>query len=135
VAAQPLSIMSGDGLVILVGRNSRQNERVTFDRAARGDRWLHAAGVPGAHVVIKSAGRPVPERTILQAAGLAAWFSRARGSTRVEVAVTDVRYVRRLRGGGPGMVTIDPDHVATVAVVPRGPEESEGPRGRDKNRR
>jgi predicted ribosome quality control (RQC) complex YloA/Tae2 family protein len=122
VAAQPLSIMSADGLVILVGRNSRQNERVTFDRAARGDRWLHAAGVPGAHVVIKSAGRPVPERTILEAAGLAAWFSRARGSTRVDVLVTDVRHVRRLRGGGPGMVTIDQGHVATVTVAPQGPE-------------
>jgi predicted ribosome quality control (RQC) complex YloA/Tae2 family protein len=78
--------------------------------------------VPGAHVVVKSAGRLVPERTILEAAGLAAWFSRARDSARVDVVVTDVRHVRRLRGGGPGMVTIDQGHVATVTVAPRRPE-------------
>jgi len=122
-AARPLQVMSGDGLVILVGRNSRQNEIVTFDRAARGDLWLHAHGVPGAHVVVKSAGRPVPEPTVREAAALAAWYSRARDRAQADVVVTDARHVRRLRGGGPGMVTCD--HTRTVTVRPRPPDTAD----------
>lgn len=118
--AAPLTWVSSDGLTVLVGRNSRQNERVTFERAARGDLWLHALGVPGAHVVIKAAGRPVPERTIREAAALAAWFSRARQEATAAVAVTDVRYVKRMKGGGPGMVTVQ--QAQTVMVEPAGPE-------------
>jgi predicted ribosome quality control (RQC) complex YloA/Tae2 family protein len=115
----PLTWVSSDGLTVLVGRNSRQNERLTFERAARGDLWLHALDVPGAHVVIKAAGRAVPERTILEAAALAAWFSRARNELAAAVAVTDVRYVKRLKGGGPGMVSVQ--QAETVVVRPAGP--------------
>jgi predicted ribosome quality control (RQC) complex YloA/Tae2 family protein len=61
--SQPLSVNSKDGLLILVGRNSRQNEEVTFRRATPHDLWLHARGVPGAHVIVKTGGREVPEAT------------------------------------------------------------------------
>lgn len=118
-AGKPLTVVSDDGFTILVGRNSRQNEVVTFERAARGDVWLHARDVPGAHVVIKAAGRPVPDRTLREAAALAAWFSRARDRAVADVAVTDVRHVRRLRGGGPGMVTVA--RADTVTVSPAAP--------------
>ncbi len=117
---EPLALSSSDGLTILVGRNSRQNERVTFERAARGDPWLHARGVPGAHVVVKAAGRPVPERTLLEAAALAAWFSASRDGRGVDVAVTDVRHVRRLKGGGQGMVRFE--HGSTLTVDPAAPD-------------
>ena len=120
-AGGPLRWVSDDGLVVLVGRNSRQNETVTFGRAARGDLWLHARSVPGAHVVVKTAGREVPERTLLAAAAAAAWFSRSRHEARVEVAVTDVRHVRRLAGGGPGMVTFDRATTVVVRPSPPGP--------------
>jgi predicted ribosome quality control (RQC) complex YloA/Tae2 family protein len=103
--APPHEVVSPDGFTILVGRNSRQNDYVTFERAVGHDLWLHARGVPGAHVIIKTEGRDVPETTIATAASLAAYYSAARGSTSVAVDVTEARRVRHLKGGGPGLVT------------------------------
>jgi predicted ribosome quality control (RQC) complex YloA/Tae2 family protein len=112
----PLHVQSRDGFTILIGRNSRQNEEVTFRQATSNDIWLHARGVPGAHVVIKTAGRQVPAGTLEQAAGLAAYYSQARGNSSVPVDYTLQRYVRRMKGGGPGMVIYD--HERTLQVRP-----------------
>ncbi|MBX5451677.1 MAG: NFACT family protein, partial [Thermogemmatispora sp.] len=112
----PLYIQSRDGFTILVGRNSRQNEEVTFRQASGNDIWLHARGVPGAHVIIKAAGRQVPQSTLEQAASLAAYYSQARGSSSVPVDYTLQRYVRHMKGGGPGMVVYD--HERTIYARP-----------------
>ncbi len=100
----PLHVQSHDGFTILIGKNSRQNEEVTFHQAAANDTWLHARGVPGAHVIIKAGGRDIPRSTLEQAASLAAYYSQARGSTSVTVDYTLQRHVRHMKGGGPGMV-------------------------------
>ncbi|HTK10764.1 MAG TPA: NFACT RNA binding domain-containing protein [Ktedonobacteraceae bacterium] len=100
----PLHLQSRDGFTILIGKNSRQNEDVTFHQATANDIWLHARGVPGSHVIIKAAGREVPHSTIDEAAGLAAYYSQSRGSTSVAVDYTLQRHVRHMKGGGPGMV-------------------------------
>ncbi|HEX6481324.1 MAG TPA: NFACT RNA binding domain-containing protein [Ktedonobacteraceae bacterium] len=114
----PLHVQSGDGFTILIGKNSRQNEEVTFHQAAANDIWLHARGVPGAHVIIKAAGREVPRSTIEQAASLAAWYSQARGSTSVPIDYTLQRHVRHMKGGGPGMVIYERER--TINVIPTG---------------
>ncbi len=114
--SRPLEVESQDGPLILVGKNSRQNEEVTFRRAAPNDLWLHVRGVPGAHVVVKSGGREVPEATLRQAAQLAAYYSQARGSARVAVDYTERRYVRPIKGAGPGLVTYIREK--TIWVVP-----------------
>ncbi len=120
-SSRPMHLLSSDGLSILVGRNRRQNEIVTFDRGARGDAWLHVRGRPGAHVVVKAAGREVPRSTLEEAAGLAAWFSRARSEGAVEVIWTEVQHVSRMRGGGQGMVHFRKDRSLTVEPLdPRG---------------
>ena len=116
---KPLSLQSVDGLTILVGKNSRQNDEVTFHRATGEDVWFHARGVPGAHVIVRSGGKPIPESTGQQAAQLAAHFSSARGDKQVAVDYTQQRHVRRIKGGGPGMVTYR--HEATLHVEPKGP--------------
>ncbi len=116
----PLQLTSFDGLTILVGRNSRQNEVVTFSKAVRTDLWLHVRNAPGAHVVIKLAGREAPEGTILEAASFAAWYSRERDRPSVAVAVTEVKHVSRMRGGGPGMVHYRNER--TINVAPKSPE-------------
>ena len=100
----PLHAQSREGFTILIGKNSRQNEEVTFHQATSNDMWLHTRGVPGSHVIIKAGGRDIPHSAIEQAAALAAWYSQARGSTSVPVDYTLQRYVRHMKGGGPGMV-------------------------------
>ncbi|MGH2479963.1 MAG: Rqc2 family fibronectin-binding protein, partial [Ktedonobacteraceae bacterium] len=100
----PLYVQSKDGFTILIGKNSRQNEEVTFHQATGNDLWLHARGVPGAHVIIKVGGREIPHAAIEQAASLAAYYSQARGSTSVPVDYTLQRHVRHMKNGGPGMV-------------------------------
>ncbi|HRE48538.1 MAG TPA: NFACT family protein [Aggregatilineales bacterium] len=101
----PLKIATGEGFVIWVGRNSRQNDEVTFGKGRPEDIWLHARGVPGAHVIIKSGGRSVPLGVLQRAANLAAYYSASRAEGRVLVDVTERRHVRKMRGGKAGMVT------------------------------
>jgi len=115
----PLQVQSRDGFTLLIGKNSRQNEVVTFHQATANDIWLHARGVPGAHVIIKAAGREVPRSTIEQAAGLAAYYSQARGSTTAPVDYTLQRHVRHMKGGGPGMVFYERER--TIYARPEGP--------------
>jgi len=112
----PLKRVSSDGFALFVGKNSRQNEEVTFHQASGADLWLHARGVPGAHVIVKSGGRPAPETTIRQAAELAAYYSQSREAGSVPVDVTEQRYVRHMKGGGPGMVTYERER--TLHVTP-----------------
>ncbi len=112
----PLHIQSREGFTLLVGKNSRQNEDVTFHQASAHDVWLHARGVAGAHVIIKTAGRQVPQSAIEQAASLAAYYSEARGTTSTPVDYTLQRHVRHMKNGGPGMVIYD--HERTISIAP-----------------
>jgi len=116
----PLRVVTPDGFVIWVGRSSRQNELVTFDKGSPDDLWLHARGVPGAHVIIKADGRSVPEHVIERAAGLAAYYSAKRHEAKVEVDVTLRKHVRKIKGAPPGMVTYR--HEETRLSAPRGRE-------------
>ena len=109
-----------DGFIIFVGRNARQNEDLTFKRAAPDDLWLHVRGQPGAHVIIRRSGKAVPEDVIQHAAALAAYYSPARDERQVDVDVTERRFVRRARGGHPGLVTCRNERTVSVAA-PKNP--------------
>lgn len=102
---QPLKLLSTEGFPILVGKNNRQNDYVTFRLAAADDLWLHARGVPGAHVILKTGGREPSGRALAEAAALAAYFSQARRSTNVPVDWTRRANVQRPKGARPGFVT------------------------------
>ncbi|HEY0738029.1 MAG TPA: NFACT RNA binding domain-containing protein, partial [Herpetosiphonaceae bacterium] len=117
--SQPLRLRSSDGLTIFVGRSAGQNEEVTFRLARPDDLWLHVRDVPGAHVVIQSEDAP-PNRTIEEAAGLAVYFSAARGSTSAEVTLTQRRHVRKIPGGPPGLVSVRNEQ--TIRAVPLPPD-------------
>lgn len=119
-AGTPLRRQSADGFTLLVGKNSRQNEAVTFREAGANDLWLHARGVPGAHVIVKTGGRPVPDSTLREAAALAAYYSQSRAAGSVPVDHTEQRYVRHMKGGGPGMVIYERER--TIHVAPRDPQ-------------
>jgi len=92
------------GFEVVVGRNARENDAVTFKVARSRDLWLHAQGYRGAHVVVRSGGRQVPFDTVLFAARLAAGFSEARGSSNVPVDYTERKNVWRPKGAPPGAV-------------------------------
>lgn len=113
----PLRTTSSDGYTIYVGRSASQNEHVTFHVAAPDDMWLHVRGIPGAHVVIKG-GDGVPERTIQEAAALAAYFSSARGDAAADVEVARRKHVRRVPGGPTGLVTYRSERSVRAAPQP-----------------
>ncbi len=119
--SEPRVFTSPDGFQILVGRNARQNDWLTFERAKTDDVWLHARGHAGSHVVILSNGANVPETTLEFAASLAAYYSQARTDGAVDVIYTPRKNVHRVRGAGahPGLVTVKEEKV--IRVTPRNP--------------
>lgn len=119
-AGQPRRYTSPDGFTVWAGRNAGQNHRLTFGKAAPNDIWLHARGVPGAHVVIATAEGEPPESTLEWAAGVAAYFSKRRSEAWVEVIVTRKKHVRAIKGAPPGMVSVRREK--TVRIAPVNPE-------------
>ncbi len=115
--AGPLRLVSRDAYVIWLGRNSRQNEIVTFKTAKPQDIWLHARDVPGAHLVIRNDGRRIKQALIAEAAAVAAWYSQRRNDANVRVDYTRVKYVKAIKGAGPGMVTYRNEN--TIIVQPQ----------------
>jgi predicted ribosome quality control (RQC) complex YloA/Tae2 family protein len=113
-SAQPRRYLSPQGFEIVVGRNARQNERVTFDIAGSNDLWLHVRGAPGSHVVIRSGGQPVHDTTLHMAAQLAAYYSNLRGERAAVVAYTPRRSVSRAPGGHTGQVLVRNEQTLTV---------------------
>ena len=102
--AAPWEFRTASGLRVQVGRNNRQNDKLTLKDADRRDLWLHTQKIHGSHVILHCAGRAPSEEDIVQAAMLAAWFSQARESGNVPVDCTEVRNVKKPAGGRPGMV-------------------------------
>ena len=100
----PMRFESTDGYTILVGRNNRQNDELTFRMARKDDLWLHAQKVHGSHVIIACAGESVPDDTVTQAAQLAAYYAESAGGQNIAVDVTPVKQVKKPAGGKPGMV-------------------------------
>lgn len=107
-----------DGLEVLLGTTGRGNEAVTFKLARPDDLWLHARGVPGAHVILRTGGGEPPPASLRFAAQLAARNSRARAAGRVEVDYTLRKHVRKIPAGPPGLVSYTDER--TLAVSPSG---------------
>ena len=118
------SYRSTTGLEIRVGRGASANEALTFKESSPNDVWLHARDAAGAHVVLRwqNDDNP-PARALQEAAVLAAWHSKSRGSALVPVDWTRRKYVRRARGGAPGTVMIQ--RARTIMVRPDAKLEKE----------
>ena len=103
------------GVRILVGRGAAENDAVTFRHARGNDLWLHARGVPGAHVIVRlEKGRGPDQETLLDAAHLAVHFSDARGAPQADVAWTRAKYVRKPKGAAPGAVNYSQEKVLAL---------------------
>lgn len=101
----PRKFISSDGYQILVGRNNKQNDRLTKKIANDGDIWLHTKVIAGSHVIIKrDTEKEIPDNTLSEAAAIAAYFSKARESTNVPIDYTPVENVNKPKGAKPGLV-------------------------------
>ena len=114
----PMRFVSTDGYPIYVGRNNRQNEELTFKSARKDDLWLHASKVHGSHVIIDCGGTNPPDDTVTQAAQLAAHYAETTGGQNIPVDVTQVRQVKKVPGGKPGMVIYHSYRTAIVNPYP-----------------
>lgn len=103
-ASKPREFRSSAGVRILVGRNNRQNDRLTAKDADKRDIWLHTQKIHGSHVILCTGGAEPDEQSLMEAASLAAYFSQAQGSAKVPVDYTPVKFVKKPAGAKPGMV-------------------------------
>lgn len=110
----PMRVLSSDGTLILVGRNNKQNDYLTHKLASPTDTWLHTKDIPGSHVVIRS--KEISKNTLLEAAMLAAYYSKARESSQVPVDYTLIKHVKKPSGARPGFVIYE--HQQTIYVTP-----------------
>ncbi len=118
--SEPLKFRSTDGFEILVGRNNRQNDILTLKTAKATDIWLHTKDIAGSHVIIRTNGQTPSERTITEAAILAAFHSKGKSGSGVPVDYVAVKFVKKPAGAKPGMVIFTNNKTLYVT-----PDESE----------
>lgn len=114
--SSPLHFKSSDGCDILVGKNNRQNDLLTLKQSSSNDIWMHTRNIPGSHTIIKNPHKEIPDTTLLEAALIAAYHSKARLSSGVPVDYTHVKNVKKPPGSKPGMVTYS--NFKTIIVTP-----------------
>ena len=104
ITSRPFHYISSDGFHIYVGKNNFQNDELTFKLASGNDWWFHAKKAPGSHVIVKTEGRELPDRTFEEAARLAAYYSKARAQEKVEIDYLQRKNVKKPNGSKPGFV-------------------------------
>lgn len=114
-ASKPEQFHTSDGTTVLVGKNNLQNDRLSFKTANKNEIWLHVKDIPGSHVVIRDTNPS--DETILEAAQLAAYFSKGRDSDNVPVDYLPVKRLRKPNGAKPGFVTFTGQK--TLRVTPK----------------
>lgn len=119
-AHPPLEFKSPDGFTVLVGRNNKQNDMLTTKLADKTDIWLHTKDITGSHVIIRAEGKEIPDSTVMWAARLAAFHSKAKNSSQVPVDYVPVRFVKKPSGSKPGMVIFTNNR--TLYVTPLDPD-------------
>ncbi len=105
---------SSEGHTIYVGKNNKQNEYLTHKVASSSDTWLHTKDIPGSHVVIKA--KEFGDKTLEEAAILAAYFSKAKFSSHVPVDYTLIKHVKKPSGAKPGYVIYE--NQKTLYITP-----------------
>ena len=101
-ASKPFHYISSDGFHMYVGKNNFQNDELTFKFAIGNDWWFHAKGMAGSHVIVKTNGEELPDRTFEEAGRLAAYYSKARELSKAEIDYTEKKNVKKPNGGKPG---------------------------------
>lgn len=119
-APRPVKFVTPGGFRVLVGKNNIQNDIITTELAGKDDLWFHVKNMPGAHVLLVTGGGAPSGADITCAAGLAAYYSKARGAAKAEVDCVKARYVKKPAGAKPGAVVFR--NQTTLYVAPRAPD-------------
>ena len=114
--SKPHHYISSDGFHIFVGKNNRQNDYLTLKAANKTDLWLHVQKMPGSHVIIKTENKQVPDKTLEEAAMLAAYYSKGKNSNNVAVDYTERKNIRKPKNAKLGMVIYE--NYKTIFVSP-----------------
>jgi predicted ribosome quality control (RQC) complex YloA/Tae2 family protein len=104
ITSKPFHYISSDGFHIYVGKNNYQNDELTFKVANGNDWWFHAKKIAGSHVIVKTDGQELPDRTFEEAARLAAYYSKGREQDKVEIDYVQKKHVKKPAGAKPGFV-------------------------------
>ena len=104
IKSKPFHYLSSDGYHIYIGKNNFQNDELTFKFASGSDWWFHAKGMPGSHVVVKANGEELPDRVFEEAGRIAAYYSKGRGTDKVEIDYLERKNVKKPKGAKPGFV-------------------------------
>ena len=116
----PYRYTLSNGMSVLVGRNNKENDILTFKTAGNKDLWLHTKDIPGSHVIVQSGGVELDEEAVWEAAAIAAYHSKARTSENVPVDYVPIKYIKKPAGAKPGMVIFTNNR--TVYVNPAVPK-------------
>ena len=114
--SKPFHYVSSDGYDMFVGKNNLQNEELTFKIANGGDWWFHSKTFPGSHVIVKTNGDELPDRTFEEAAKLAAYYSKGREQEKVEIDYIERKHVKKVAGAKPGFVIYHTNY--SMAIEP-----------------
>lgn len=122
--SKPMHFTSPDGYRILVGRNNKQNDRLTLRDSQPEDLWFHVHASPGSHVILCTSEKNGvwSDQAIEMAAALAAWYSGLRETSKADVDYAKVKYIKKIPGAHPGMVTYT--NYKTITVVPADAQQS-----------
>ena len=122
--SKPMHFVSSDGFEIYAGKSNTQNDELTLHFADNNDMWFHTKNIPGCHVIIKCSDKTPPDRTIFEAAVIAASYSKANNSSKVPVDYTIRKNIKKPKGAKPGMVIyeqnktiyVDPDEKLVLSL-------------------
>lgn len=114
-ASKPLHLISSDGYDIYIGKNNLQNDELTFKMAGNKDLWFHAKQMPGSHVIVLTHGEEeLPDRLYVEAASAAAYYSRGRSASKVDVDYVRRKEIKKPAGARPGYVIYHTNYSITV---------------------
>ena len=112
--SKPLHYISSDGFDIYVGKNNYQNDELTFKIATGNDWWFHAKASAGSHVIVKTEGKELPDRSFEEAARLAAYYSKAKEQGKAEIDYIQKKHVKKPNGSKPGFVVYYTNYSMTI---------------------
>lgn len=121
--SKPFHYISSDGFHIYVGKNNFQNEELTLKTASGNDWWFHAKETAGSHVIVKTEGKELPDRTFEEAARLAAYYSKARDQEKAEIDYIQKKHIKKPNGSKPGYVIYHTNYSMTIPTDISGIQE------------